>query len=533
MKYTAIQDFIKTLESIKSSGLSIKAYCEQTGLKASSIYNKMQNFKKTTDSSNECYNQVVELYNSCTGRGEVKYDKVPQYTEVAKSEEPCSVQQLDTNSNNEVRYERDSEGKIQYYSYKIYRKGKNPLEGKLTREEMAEIYRLYSYYGASLTQREVSRHFVDLSLVDFKRILSAFDIYKANGPFAPHIIEETDMFELQEMHRRAKENDFLIKVEAIEAKTDKKLLEKYATENIRLTKKLESLSNMTFKIENFPELPKYEPDEVVSTKDLNLYLADMHIGSMVCSGTLYSENKNYGIDEIRRRLDAVLRNLTLFGRLDNLNLCLMGDMLDCCGPTNKTARLDHSMPENMDGFEQADAYLSIMTEFVAKIVNLKICNHINLYSVRCGNHSGAFEYVATKALFNALNAQYPEEFVKTKIFDEFFGVFEQDQHTFVITHGKDDRFMKRGLPLNLDDKSKMRIYEWLDAMGIHAPNVHIVKGDLHSSSYNSCHRLDYRNVLSLFGASDYSAFNYSRNSYGVSYDLIQGTNILRGEFQNM
>jgi hypothetical protein len=92
--------------------------------------------------------------------------------------------------------------------------------------------------------------------------------------------------------------------------------------------------------------------------------------------------------------------------------------------------------------------------------------------------------------------------------------------------------MKRGLPLNLDDKSRGFLYEVLDNNNEQSKNVHIIKGDLHSSAYSSCFKFDYRNVLSLYGASDYSAFNFSRNSYGVSYDIIQGDNILRGEFQN-
>lgn len=103
----------------------------------------------------------------------------------------------------------------------------------------------------------------------------------------------------------------------------------------------------------------------------------------------------------------------------------------------------------------------------------------------------------------------------------------------MITKLKDDQYMKKGLPLNLDDKSKILIYEWMEENNIHGKNVHFVKGDLHSNSLNSCRRFDYRNVLSLFGASDYSNYNFSRNSYGVSYDLFIGENIIRGTFENM
>ena len=50
---------------------------------------------------------------------------------------------------------------------------------------------------------------------------------------------------------------------------------------------------------------------------------------------------------------------------------------------------------------------------------------------------------------------------------------------------------------------------------------------------NSCRKFTYRNVLSLFGASDYSNYNFSRNAYGVSYDLFVGENVISGTFENM
>jgi hypothetical protein len=94
--------------------------------------------------------------------------------------------------------------------------------------------------------------------------------------------------------------------------------------------------------------------------------------------------------------------------------------------------------------------------------------------------------------------------------------------------------MKRELPLNLDEKSKVMIHEWLTETGlITAKHIHFIKGDLHSNALNSCRLFDYRNVLSLFGASDYSNYNFSRNSYGVSYDLFTGNNRTIGTFENL
>ena len=100
----------------------------------------------------------------------------------------------------------------------------------------------------------------------------------------------------------------------------------------------------------------------------------------------------------------------------------------------------------------------------------------------------------------------------------------------MITKSKDDEYMKKGLPLNLGLKEKNMIYDWLDSKEIYGRNIHFIKGDLHTENINSCYKLDYRNVLSFFGASDYSAYNFDRGNQGVSYELLDGANLLRGCF---
>lgn len=528
MRVKTILSFIETLQKIKDSGLSISAYCKANGKEPQSIYSKMQNFKNSVDSTTEYYNKVIGLYNSIVDKEDQKYNKIPEEQKVVS----VDTQDSDTNLT-EINYERDEDDRIIYYSYKIYRRNKAPLIGKFSRDEMNIIYRLYSYYGASLTQREVSRYFPELSLVDFRRILTAMNIYKASAPFAPHVIEENSEEELRKMQLREKENGFLAKIEEDRIRNNETLLKKFATENAELKSQLDNLSKMKF------EITPLEPLQLVPThtssgerprfKGINIYLADLHIGATVCSGTLYKENINYDTNEIKRRLDEVVNEVSSIGSFDEINVCLMGDMMDCCGPTNKTARLDHTLPESMDGFEQANAYISLITDFVRNINYLG--SKVKLYSVRCGNHTGPIEYIATRALFAEISRAWN---IETKLFDDFFGVFECCNNTFVITHGKDDRFMKKGMPLNIDDKNKVMIYEWLNDQGLTGDNIHIIKGDLHSNNFNSCKRFDYRNVLSLFGASDYSSFNFSRNSYGVSYDIIsQNSCIMRGEITDM
>lgn len=517
MKVSTLKKYIGILTDVKNSGLGLSAYCKQMGINYSNITQTIYNLRKQHDEESEMVSELLSLYNEVTGK---------TCTPVA------SVEEIDSENHVSVSYERDENGKILCYKYKIYKKDKPALDGTLTREEMSKIMRLYTWYGDGLTARIVSREFPQFSLPDLKRIFRAFSIYKDNCPFAPHDVEEKSIEELRSIQLREKENSFLRQAEEDQIKNTEKLLKKYAQENLELRKQLKEACDFKIAIPETPEpiiLPEYQP----VGQSINIYLSDIHLGAAVTTGTLYQENTEYGFDEAQRRLEEVLIKLRDFDCFDTINVVLLGDNVDCCGFTGKTTSLTHTMPENMDAREQGNKYIELMMWFIDSLVHEEnaLASKINIYSVPCGNHSGNFEYMCNKALLALINAKYPT--INTTLWEEFFGIFEQNSHIFVACHGKPDQYMKKGLPLNLDEKTKVMLYEWLHDHEIYSDNVHFIKGDLHSNSLSSCKRLDYRNVLSLFGASDYSNYNFSRNSYGVSYDLFIGDNLVRGTFENI
>ena len=432
-------------------------------------------------------------------------------------------QEVETDDRAVTNVERDEEGLIKYYTFEIYRRDSPTLIGKLDRKEMETIYRLYSYYGANLTQKIVSREFPQYTFIEFKRILRAFNIYKANSEFAPHVIEEKDEEELINLHNQNKENNVLRRVEKDQLSEANKLINKLAKENLDYKTQLENFSTIKVDFGDFkPGL--YIPGTQESDKSLIIHLSDLHIGSRCESNTLYP-NK-WDREELERRLEILADKIYKLGHFDTLILNLLGDNLD--GMDNQTARRDHIMPQNMDNMEQVNTFIEVMTKFILRI--RQFTNKMYIYSVKDGNHDGIAGYIATLALINVLNNICPD--IDSLLFKDFIGKYEFKGHTYLICHGKDDKFMKKGLPLNLDEKSKVMIYEWLEANDIHGDNVHFIKGDLHSNALNSCKRFDYRNVLSLFGASDYSNYNFSRNSYGVSYDLFIGDVRTIGTFEN-
>lgn len=434
-----------------------------------------------------------------------------------------SVEEVETDDRAITEIERDESGKIQYYKFEIFRKDHPTLRGKLDRKEMETIFHLYSIYGQNLTQKIVSREFPEYTFVEFKRILKAFNVYKASSPFPQHLIEEKSEEELINLHNQQKENNLLRRIEKDQLKEANKLIDKLLKENQDFKNQLNSINNITVDFKNF-EAGMYIPGTQSSEISAIIHLSDLHIGSKCESNTLYPNKWDKG--ELERRLEIVADKIYEFGYLDTLIINLLGDNLD--GMDNQTARRDHFMPQNMDNMEQVTTFIEVMTKFIHRIRNF--ANKIKIYSVKEGNHDGILGYVSSLALQNIIKSTAPEiEFV---LFKDFIGQYTFKEHIYLICHGKDSKFMKKALPLNLDEKSKVMIYEWLEANNIHGDNIHFIKGDLHSNALNSCKIFDYRNVLSLFGASDYSNFNFSRNSYGVSYDLFVGNTRTIGTFEN-
>lgn len=492
--------------------------------KVKEIINDLNKYKSLNNKKHKAdyyYKAKQSIVNSETLSSELIKEFLDIYSQCKQSISKTESVETDDRAVTEVI--RDENGKIQYYSFEIYRRNCPDLIGKLDRKEMEVLMRLYSTYGANLTQKIVSREFPQYTFIEFKRILRAFNIYKANSEFPLHMLEERSEEELFNLHNQYKENNVLRRIEKDQLSEANKLINKLAKENSDYKSFINSIENIKVDLSGIPStmyIPGNQPSEISAI----IHLSDLHIGSKCESNTLYP-NK-WDREELERRLEILADKIYEFGYLDTLIINLLGDNLD--GMDNQTARRDHYMPQNMDNMEQVTTFIEVMTKFFLRIRNF--ANKVKLYSVKEGNHDGITGYVATLALINVIQNVAPE--IDCLLFKDFIGQYTFKGHQYLICHGKDSKFMKRSLPLTLDEKSKVMIYEWLEANNIHGDNIHFIKGDLHSNALNSCRRFDYRNVLSLFGASDYSNYNFSRNSYGVSYDLFVGNTRTIGTFEN-
>ena len=148
----------ETLELIEKSGLTINAYFKANEKNPSSFYQAMGTIIEDYENGQTELEDIVALYNRLKNREHLIEEEDSKQLELFP-EETQEIQ--DTDDRVTATINRDSEGKIVSYSFKVYRRDNTPVEGTLTRDEMNDIYRLYSYYGASITQREISRRFPD------------------------------------------------------------------------------------------------------------------------------------------------------------------------------------------------------------------------------------------------------------------------------------------------------------------------------------------------------------------------------------
>ena len=194
-------------------------------------YKKLDNKKHNRQYYYDAKKAVVD---SETLSSELVKEFLDAYNDCRKSNKGLITESIETDDRAETGVERDDDGNIQYYTFEIYRKNTPELIGKLTRSDMEVIMKLYSIYGANLTQKIVSREFPMYTFVEFKRILRAFNIYKSNSEFPLHMIEEHSEEELLTLHNQNKENNLLRKLEKDQLSEANKLINKLVKQYFEL-----------------------------------------------------------------------------------------------------------------------------------------------------------------------------------------------------------------------------------------------------------------------------------------------------------
>lgn len=270
------------------------------------------------------------------------------------------------------------------------------------------------------------------------------------------------------------------------------------------------------------QLPKsnsvYVLDNYSNKKSLFIYLSDSHVGALTESDSLY-ENY-YTADVFKSRIDKLFEEVCVLknthGKFDNIFVLNLGDCID--GFNAQTTRGGHTLPQNLSNKQQFEVYTNTIIRFFDKLFESNLANNLKFYSVGDSNHAGDLEYVLNRTIEIYLNATYPN--IETKVFDKFLGHFQYGENTIILTHGKDGKNMKFGLPLQLTDKAEMGINDYIFMNDIRSKSITVVKGDLHQSAVQYGKRFKYKNVMSMYGASAWISANYGSSSSGIDMEVI-------------
>lgn len=510
MKEQAINKLIKRLTYIVDNNISIDNYTQANNLHATYINDSYKKIMKyyNTNPKDDRYYIIQTLYKTaCAIKSDQTIKATNEQSDRAKTE-----------------IVRNDAGKIIEYKFEIYIKDKPSFTGRFNRDEMQQIYRLYSSYGSNITQREVARCFPEFSLYDFKRILRVFHITKASAPFAPHMIEELSKEELLEIQYREKENDFLKTYEAERIRLIEQQLKQALKDNVVLKEQFASFKTIVSDTINVDVKPMTIKTSQTKNSSLVLWLSDIHIGASVSDYDLY--NNYYNEAEVLRRLSYIVDNvkkiITNHKNIDSLVICNLGDSID--GIDQQTTRRDHIMPQNLDNKGQIKTYYNCMLTFMKTLVTEFKNLNISYYCVGDSNHGGITDYTVNLALANMINLELG---INSCVFDKNIEHFRLGDYTIIMTHGKDSGFMFKNLPLTINDKTENYINEYLDVNQIQG-KVLFVKGDLHQSAITQAKRFTYKSVASLFGSSGWIMANFGNTKWGCDYSIINNDYILDG-----
>jgi len=250
-------------------------------------------------------------------------------------------------------------------------------------------------------------------------------------------------------------------------------------------------------------------------------MSDSHVGMAIDGDDKlfsYEYDADKFCDSVDKFYESLTREYLIHGKAEKLVIQDLGDRAD--GWAGKTTRGGHDLPQNMDEVDVFDVCVDAMVELVIKCVEANIAHKVEFVSVGNDNHAGNFGMIINKAVKKIVNRIYDESIVECINYSRFLDHYEYGDHTFILTHGKDKKHMKFGLPLVLNDKTVNFINSYINHYKIDSKYIHVEKGDLHQLGYQRSKRFDYRNHASFAPPSGWVQHNFGDTYSGFSVQVV-------------
>jgi hypothetical protein len=255
---------------------------------------------------------------------------------------------------------------------------------------------------------------------------------------------------------------------------------------------------------------------------LHVIISDQHVGMNPNPNGVgifgYEYNATIYAQSMNKVFEYICSAYGFYGHFDEIVIFDLGDMQD--GWNGKTTRGGHELQQNMTNSEVFETCLKENVRLIESVLDMNICNKLIFRSVTNSNHSSDFSHICNIATATIINRLYSRDIVEVDILNKFIEARTYGEHTFLITHGKDSKHMKRGFPLVLDDKTINYVNNYLDHFNIKSKYVHFYKGDLHSLSFQRTKRFTYTNFASFAPPSDYIQTNFPDGYSGFSLRVV-------------
>lgn len=253
--------------------------------------------------------------------------------------------------------------------------------------------------------------------------------------------------------------------------------------------------------------------EVNSDKALFVYIGDDHAGSLITSSLF---NKEYSGKTYLQRLLQLADEIKSLGQVfSEMYIIRMGDELD--GFNGKTTRYDHDLG-SASNKEQFDIYTTANKLFYGEVFCSGKAEHYTVINLNNSNHSGnGYAYIANKALEFWMEGKFQN--VKVKHQNKFIDIYTFGSHIIGLCHGKDEKFMKAPMPLNLDHKTDLWLMDFYKLNIRDGAFVSTVKADIHKYNVNYGKSGRYVNVPSISSGSQWIELNFGDSKPGCLMEI--------------
>ncbi len=278
-----------------------------------------------------------------------------------------------------------------------------------------------------------------------------------------------------------------------------------------LKTKLKELFPNTLKAFTLPEA------KAPQAKLLTIVLSDDHAG-MINTTNIYKA-EDFTQETYSNRLLKLVTEAKKLGVFEEVRVISLGDQLQ--GWNKQTTRGGHEVNATSNK-DQFDFYVKARIAFYNTLFSSGIGAKYTVDEIDTSNHAGAgFSYMANAYLGMYLQAKFPQ--VELKQYLSAIDAIQFGNHIIILTHGKEEKFQKRPLPYNIDDKTDLFVYDWASTMGVNPTeyNITLYKGDLHKFGLQMGKFGRYVNIPSISGRSDYSDINYGNSRPGALLEVYE------------